>query len=83
MPQYTYKCEKCDLQFDLKCLISQYKSQLLCPICGKICDRDFSNDSPVISNPKTLGSLADKNAGKMSNDHKQHLHLKTRNKKPD
>ena len=74
MPNYVFECGKCESQFEISCpmdVISGLKPE--CPECGKKDEvyRDFNGI--IVSVPKTLGSLAEKNGSKMSEDHKAFL----------
>ncbi len=74
MPYYLYECGDCEAHFEISCPMSEIqKLKPKCPECGKKKNvyRDFSGT--IVSIPKTLGSLAEKNARGMSEDHKSHL----------
>lgn len=74
MPRYEYDCERCSSHFEIQCSMTEVVGlQPKCPNCkksGKVV-RDFSG--VIVSVPKTLGSLADKNSSSFSEDKKQHL----------
>ena len=82
MPEYTYRCEKCQHKFSVICSIKDYQEQAKCENCS--CNRTyrlFQEDLATLSTSiklmdsevKTLGHLANRNADKLSEDHKQHL----------
>lgn len=80
MPTYTYICPDCG-PFIVTTSVPKYKAVLLCPACKGSCTRDFLGDvaslqKPFDSTPKTVGSLADRNASKLSNDEKRELKKK-------
>ncbi len=72
-----YECGDCESQFEINCAMSEITDlKPACPSCGKKKNvyRDFAGI--IVSVPKTLGSLAEKNARGMSEDHKTHLNSK-------
>lgn len=84
MPLYDFECTQCQLQFEVRCGMSEiigFKPE--CPKClqkGHV-GRVYSDI--LVSVPKTLGSLVDKNSDKMSDDNKEFLtkkHNSYRNK---
>ena len=85
MPIYTYKCEKCEVKFELFFTINKYEEHPLCTSCkSKKTNRSYEDDMSTISSSvkksdselKTIGDLANRNRDKMSNDHKQYLQEK-------
>ena len=77
MPTYVFECGDCLSQFEISCpmsVISDLRPE--CPCCGlkENVYRDFSGT--IVSVPKTLGSLAEKNASKMSEDYKNYMTAK-------
>jgi hypothetical protein len=81
MPTYAFICnpelDGCNQHYDVEVpmsKISEYKAK--CPKCKKsVSYQDFSGQSTFGPN-KTLGSLADKNNDRMSDDEKKFLNLK-------
>ena len=78
---YGFICDDetsgCGNVFEIECSMSAIKNlKPKCPCCGKkrAVYRDFG--SIVVSVPKTLGTHAEKNARKMSEDYKTHLTAK-------
>lgn len=75
--RYDFTCDSdggCGHTFEVESSMSEISSlQPECPACGnkKHVYREFG--SIIVSIPHTLGSLAEKNSRKMSNDHKNHL----------
>jgi len=68
MPQYDWKCIKCDHRFSVVCLMSQYKELKKCPECKeKSIIRDYDEYGLATKGePTTLGALAEANTKKMS-----------------
>lgn len=84
MPHYIFVCERCKKDFDVCRPMSQHADPFQCEQCQEKCFRDFAKESAVCIPPtKTLGSLADKNGGKFSNDYKRKLNLDTKGRKSD
>lgn len=83
MPQYNFSCnqdhEGCGTLIRLDCSMADLDNQislLKCPNCKKkkAIRRVYDGESfPMAYQPKTLGTLADKNSSKMSLDYKTHL----------
>ena len=85
MPVYIYECYEedggCSTVFEIQCNrdeISQQKP--ICPGCSKkkSVSRNFNDVYVFDSSPRTVGSLADKNAKKMSNDQMTRIKTKDR-----
>ena len=86
MPNYTYLCDGCDLEFELFYNISTYCETPKCPQCKRdtstrrnyLADvlTQFASVKKSDSELKTLGDLAKRNSDKMSNDQKISLHHK-------
>lgn len=85
MPEYTYLCNKCNKKFILVCSISKYKEHVNCEFCdSKDTERSYRDDLLGLNTAvkladnelKTIGDLANRNAERMSDDHKQSLHEK-------
>lgn len=83
--KYTFLCENCNHRFEISCPLNEYDDKIdgkthTCPNCNSLsAKRDFETDLKSITyqeNPKTLGSLCDKNSDKMSSDEKHHLYKK-------
>jgi len=80
MPFYDYLCEESDCNHAFETQHGFYDRLTTCPECGKeSLTRPFN--VPVVSTPKTLGSLADRNASKMSSSQKTELARKYQEKK--
>jgi putative FmdB family regulatory protein len=93
MPLYSFICDEenagCGHGFERKYSMKQIEdAKVKCPKCGKVKPVYQSFDNRyVVGAPVTLGSLADKNANTLSNDHKSHLNhehnkYKDRSKNP-
>lgn len=81
MPTYQFICEKCNCSFNINCYICDYdavKSTLRCVSCkSNRIYRDYQKDNIMGHiEQKTIGSLADKNTDKMSEEQKLDLYLK-------
>ena len=81
MPTYSFFCESCNHLFEVK--NSRDKANVLpkCPACRskKNVYRDYqADDISVTEGFKTVGSIADQNAGKLSLDEKEHIKKLTR-----
>lgn len=85
MPEYSYCCEKCNNKFSIVCSIRDYTENAICDKCRsnktyRLYQEDLSTLNMSIklsdSEVKTLGHLANRNAEKLSEDHKEHLHNK-------
>ena len=85
---YDFECYEedggCGSQFEISCKMDEIVGlKPKCPSCEKNNAVSRLYGGIVISAPHTLGSLADKNASKMSEDHKAFLgkkHNEYRNK---
>lgn len=65
MPEYTYKCTKCNHQFDIYHGIKEPVKKK-CPECKKnTLERLISAVNGFVKGIKTLGQLAEKNTKKM------------------
>ena len=52
-----------------------------CTACKKNLYRDYQSENAVVAEePRTIGSLADKNSSRMSDDHKSYLKEKYKSK---
>jgi putative FmdB family regulatory protein len=85
LPTYSYYCPKCNNTFELFFTIGSYTGKpQKCSSCKTLCDRNYLNDISSLTSSikkadselKTLGDLANRNRDKMTNDHKQSLHIK-------
>lgn len=79
--RYDFECYEedggCGSQFEISCSMSEITDlKPKCPNCDKkkAVSRVFGGI--IVSAPKTLGSLMDKNTSSMSEDYKNHLHKK-------
>lgn len=66
MPVYTYKCAKCLKNFEISMSIVEYESEKPCPMCKSKCGRNYQAENVVgfMSDPRTLGSLAEQNTAR-------------------
>lgn len=85
---YCFECERCNIGFEHRCTMSESHLIPECPGCGRTryVHRDYQSEGVHLSPPiKTLGSQAEKNASKMSEDqrqsikHKNELYKKSNN----
>ncbi len=78
MPAYTFHCGKCSTLFEVLMSIAKYTPKQTCPNCkSKKVSREYQSDAVTgFVGPKTLGSIAEKNADKLSADQKEHLFRK-------
>ena len=77
MPEYIFRCDKCEIHFSITCSMSQYtqkKKSVKCPECNRKGIRDLSFDNVggsavlSLSECKTIGHYADKQTSKYSKD---------------
>ena len=79
MPTYEYLCDEddggCGNIIEVSCLMSERENNLpkSCPKCKKRKSIRQLYGVGALHMPSTLGSLADKQTGKMSDDEKHHL----------
>lgn len=81
MPKYCFSCEECDFSYEetmYMCDIDHFVP--LCKECGSNnVYRDYQAENvSVTEGIKTIGSLADKNADKISTDEKENITSKTK-----
>jgi putative FmdB family regulatory protein len=86
MPNYSYFCENCELNFELFFYIRDYIDKPKCPNCknNKKTSRDYISDVATQASSvkksdselKTIGDLALRNRDRLSDDEKQSLHAK-------
>ena len=87
MPTYSYKCTKCNNNFELFCYIKDYNPTPKCININCKSDKterlylaDVSTQSSSVrksdSELKTLGDIANRNRDKLSDDEKASLHIK-------
>jgi putative FmdB family regulatory protein len=85
MPTYSYDCLKCGSNFELFYYIRDYQEKPQCTHCGSSkTNRSYVLDvltqstsiKKTDSELKTIGDLAKRNADKLSEDEKIHLHQK-------
>lgn len=84
MPEYSYKCENCDIVFSIVCSMREYDENHLCSKCGNNCNRDYAEDLSTLNTSvrlgdndlKTLGHLAQRNTDRMSEDQRNELYRK-------
>lgn len=76
MPTYCFRCEQCNCVFEISLLMCESHLIEPCPKCNKsnnVC-RDYQEEGASLIPPqKTLGSRADKNSKRFSEDQKNHL----------
>lgn len=86
MPIYTFKCQKCNEQFEINCLMSDYPSlKPDCPQCSSLeCVRDYQTDLEnsttgvkLSEDQLTVGHLAYRNTERMSQDERSKIYLET------
>lgn len=76
MPVYCFECDKCGTKFEKKMSFESYKIPK-CINCKSKTFRDYLSEDNVIIRPQnTLGSQADKNSDKFSDDYKKYLNEK-------
>lgn len=87
MPEYNFICDKdsggCGHEYTEYISIADYDDAVfICSKCkeSKFVVRDYSGIRVQGSVPHTLGSIIDRNTSRMSEDEKQHLSKKTRQK---
>ena len=77
MPEYIFRCDKCENHFSITCSMSEYtkeKKSVKCPECNQKGIRGLSFDNVrgsavlSLSECKTIGHYADKQTGKYSKD---------------
>lgn len=82
MPTYSYRCNKCNKNFELFSTISSYTEKPNCIHCNsKLTERRYVEDLLTLNASvkksdtelKTLGDLANRNRDRMSDDQKQSL----------
>lgn len=80
MPFYDYLCENEACEHAFEAMHGVHDRLTTCPECGQESLYRPIN-VPVISVPKTLGSLADKNSAAMSNDEMQSFEKQQKERK--
>jgi len=76
MPEYTFRCDHCEIHFSINCSMSKYKKKkyVKCSECNKKATRDLSFDdvqgsvSFSLSECKTIGHYAEKQTSQYSKD---------------
>lgn len=85
MPTYSYKCEKCNKNFELFFSIQLYQEKPTCIFCSssntfrRYIDDVITQSSSIKktdSELRTIGDLANRNRDKMSEDQKHELFMK-------
>lgn len=78
MPEYTFRCEECEHLFIRRMMMGEYTPRWECPQCGSDnVNRDYASDGINFIPPQhTLGSLADRNTTRMSDDQKKEMYAK-------
>lgn len=73
MPTYEFKCETCGYNFELTLRLSD-EHPTICEECGApIHQVYYAPMARVLGDPKTVGSLAEQNSKKMSQEEKAAL----------
>ena len=81
MPIYSFRCPKCKQGFEVFKSRSQAGEPEQCVQCSSIAERDWLTDNVYMKDqPKTVGSIADKNSAKLSNDQKEEIISRNRRK---
>ena len=77
MPTYSYFCKFCPKcrPFEVFRKLSEYKEKEKCPICGKVCDRDYQQDDvygsvKLSDNQLTVGHFAERQSKRLSSEEK-------------
>lgn len=84
MPLYTYLCEHCEVSFEISKEMAKAGEPEFCPQCLEKMVRDYVADNVRFVEPqKTLGSYADKNSKKMSEQQKNDIQDSLNPKKKD
>jgi hypothetical protein len=91
MPEYSYRCDDCEITFSIVCSIREYQDMHLCDKCGSKCSRDYLEDLSTLNASvklgdnelKTLGHLAQRNTDRMSDDQRNELYIKHNSYKED
>lgn len=91
MPEYSYRCDTCQLTFSIVCAIREYRDVHFCETCGDQCSRDYLEDLSTLNTSiklgdndlKTLGHLAQRNTDRMSEDQRNDLYRKHNSYKED
>ncbi len=84
MPIYSFFCEHCNNGFEVHQSIDKAGIKPKCPNClsKRQVYRDYLADNISVSEgPKTIGSLADRNGDKHSEDQKEAIRKKILDKK--
>ena len=77
MPEYIFRCDKCEIHFSITCSMSEYtkkKKSVKCAECDQKGIRDLSFDNVQgsvtfsLSECKTIGHYAEKQTSKYSKD---------------
>lgn len=86
MPTYDYQCDGCESIFEVKHGYHD-EPELECPDCGSSSFTKLLNTPTIIYTPGdhecTVGTLAERNANRMSDDAKRHLLDKQKTKKKE
>ena len=81
MPIYSFYCPNCKQRFEVFKSRSEVSEPESCSACSSIAERDWLADNVYMKEqPRTLGSLADKNASKLSEEKKQQILSRNRRK---
>lgn len=80
MATYVFECEDCAGVFEITARMGEAPSRPTCVKCNSSkTGRNFALENKMFIPPaSTLGSLADKNATKLSEDHKAHIAKKNK-----
>lgn len=71
MPKYSYNCEQCEEKFEISKEMGKAGEAEFCPQCLSKMARDYQSDNIRFVEPqKTLGSYAEKNSKRFSEEQK-------------
>ena len=78
MPTFTYMCNSCNKIFEKQLSFKEYDTiSVLCECGSNDLQRDSQADvATVVESHKTVGSLANKNTSRMSDDEKESINRK-------
>jgi len=84
MPIYSYQCEHCETNFEISKDMGKAAEVEFCPQCLEKLVRDYQADNIRFIEPqKTVGSYADKQSQKMTEEQKSDIQDSLNPKKKD